>query len=113
MDAPKTTSAIASRAPRVLLICVSFIQPGSVFTQNEEACGSRPLPQPQPVATCVPTRYVLLKLFRAFVTVNVPSCCALTLNQYDFPLCTGAGGACWPCGGGVQAATGIAAGCSS
>ena len=51
MDAPKTTSAIANRAPRVLLIYVSFIQPGSLFTSNEEAGENQPLQHPQLVAT--------------------------------------------------------------
>ena len=31
------------------------------------------------VAFVPPGRYVLLKLLRVFVTVNVPSCCAVTL----------------------------------
>jgi hypothetical protein len=33
--------------------------------------------------------YVLLKVFRVFVTVNVPSCCAETLIQNAAPLCIG------------------------
>ena len=37
----------------------------------------------------------------------MPSCCAVTLKKYDFPLCTGAGGACCPCGGGVYCPMGI------
>jgi hypothetical protein len=31
-------------------------------------------------------RYVLLKLLRAFVTVNDPSACADTFTQYAVPL---------------------------
>lgn len=31
-------------------------------------------------------RYVFAKPLRAFVTVNVPSCCAVTLIQYAVPL---------------------------
>src|SRR5437773_11341302 len=51
--------------------------------------------------------YVLLKLLRAFVTVNDPSGCADTLNQYAAPLCAGGGGAPGPGAGGGAAAIGI------
>src|SRR5436309_3283073 len=51
--------------------------------------------------------YVLLKPFRALVTVKVPLVCADTLIQYAVPLCWGGAGACVPCGGGVNGATGM------
>ena len=57
-------------------------------------------------------RYVLLKAFRALVTVKVPSLCADTLIQYAVPLCAG-GGFPAPGGGGGVGATGMAVGCSS
>ena len=47
-----------------------------------------------------PGLYVLLKPFRALVTVKVPSCCADTLIQYAVPLWIGAGVAPGP--GGEQ-----------
>src|SRR6266851_3874582 len=48
--------------------------------------------------------YVLLKLFRWLVTVNVPSARAETLIQYACPLWTGGGGAPGP---GVGAGIGL------
>src|SRR5215831_19778904 len=60
-----------------------------------------------------PGLYVLLKPFRAFVTVNVPSCCADTLIQYAGPLCTGGGADCVPGLGFTKGATGIEDGASS
>src|SRR5687768_17735231 len=57
--------------------------------------------------------YVFVKPLRALVTVNDPSSRALTLIQYAVPLCAGGGGAPAPAGGGVIAAIGISAGCSS
>src|SRR5215510_2951932 len=79
------------------------------LTENKVLCVSEPLRLRDRylVAVTPPGRYVLLKLFLVFVTVNVPSCCAVTLMKYALPLCTGAGGACCPCGGGVQAAIGM------
>src|SRR5436190_22853358 len=53
-----------------------------------------------------PALYVLLKPFRSFVTVNVPSGCAETLNQCAAPLCTGAGAAPGPGAGACIGATG-------
>src|SRR5262245_15445909 len=52
--------------------------------------------------------YVLLKLFLALVTENVPSCWADTLIQNAAPLCAGAGGAPGPGGGAWIGATAIA-----
>ena len=34
----------------------------------------------------------MLNPFRALVTVNVPSCCAVILIQHALPLCAGGGG---------------------
>src|SRR2546425_8871283 len=60
-----------------------------------------------------PSAYVLLKPFRAFVTVYEPSCRAETLIQYAVPLCVGGGAAPGPgCGAGAGA-MGIVGGCSS
>src|SRR2546426_12528149 len=57
--------------------------------------------------------YVLVKPLRGLVTVKTPSRRAEVLREYAFPLCSGAGGACWPCGGGVSGASGIASCCWS
>src|SRR5437899_1341607 len=51
--------------------------------------------------------YVLLKPFRAFVTVKEPSICAETLTQYAVPLCAGGGGTPGPGCGAVIGATGM------
>src|SRR6266436_850233 len=56
--------------------------------------------------------YVLLKPFRAFVTVKEPSICAETLTQYAVPLCAGGGGTPGPGCGAVIGATGMLS-CSS
>src|SRR5881397_621303 len=66
-----------------------------------------------PPAHHFPGLYVLLKPFRAFVTVYEPSCPADSLIQNAIPLCTGAGVAPAPGCGASAGATGIAVCCSS